>query len=207
VRVNPLGVDLEYFYPVRTEGDRGSRNELRARLGFSEGDIVCIYTGRFGEDKNPALLARAIGSLREQGEPFRGLFVGAGVQAKEILTSPGCLVQPFVPFQELGHLFRAADIGVWPTQESTSMIDAAACGLPTVVNDTVVATERVDGNGVVYRLNDLDSLIAAIRSLRSVGRRVQLGAVGATKMAAEFGWDAIARRRLQEYAAAADGAA
>ena len=40
--------------------------------------------------------------------------------------------EAIVPVRKLGGFFRAADIGVWPTQESTSMLDAAACALPAL---------------------------------------------------------------------------
>jgi glycosyltransferase involved in cell wall biosynthesis len=199
IDVCPLGVDTDVFYPL----DRGSeREETRARLGFRAEDIVCVYSGRFAGDKNPLLLARAVERLVLEGEPYRALFIGNGGQAKEIAGRAGSQLHSFIPYQELGSLFRACDIGVWPAQESTSMLDAAACGLPIIVNDTLVATERIDGNGITYRLNDIDDLVRALRSLRSPGRRKELGTVGASRMATLFSWKAIAERRLQDYRAA-----
>jgi glycosyltransferase involved in cell wall biosynthesis len=199
IDICPLGVDTDVFYPL----DRGSeREETRALLGFGAEDIVCVYSGRFASDKNPVLLARAVERLIREGEPYRAIFIGNGGQAKEIADCAGAQLHPFVPYQELGRLFRACDIGVWPAQESTSMLDAAACGLPIIVNDTLVATERIDGNGITYRLNDIDDLVRALRSLRSPGRRKELGTVGASRMASLFSWKDIAERRLQDYRAA-----
>ena len=57
-------------------------------------------------------------------------------------------VNPFIALSELPRFFRSADIGIWPTQEFMSMLDAAACGLPIVVNDTLKAVERIEGNGL-----------------------------------------------------------
>ena len=202
IDVCELGVDTEIFHPCRRDADREARESLRSRHGVAEEEILCIYSGRFAEDKNPLLLARAVERLRGAGEPFRGLFVGNGVQSEAIAATPGCAVHPFVPVGELGGFFRAADIGVWPTQESTSMLDAAACGLPIVVNDTLQAVERVEGNGLRYRLNDLDDLVRALRELRDPERRRGLGEHGARKMAGEFSWAGIARRRLRDYEAA-----
>jgi glycosyltransferase involved in cell wall biosynthesis len=202
IDVCPLGVDTEIFKPIKDDADYRVRSELRQRLGFTDSDIVCIYTGRFSEDKNPLLLAKAVERLVAMEEPFRGLFVGNGVQVAEIKSSPGCVVHPFVPVDELGSFFRAADIGVWPTQESTSMLDAAACGRPIVVNDTLVAVESVQGNGITYKLNDVDDLVRALRSLHDPKVRERLGSAGAQKMAHNYSWDAIAKRRLQDYEAA-----
>lgn len=195
----PLGVDTELFTPASSEKDRNERNSIRQRLGFAGGDIVCIYTGRFSEDKNPLLLGKAVRRLREMGQPFRGLFVGNGVQAHALAALPECVIHPFVPVQELGAYFRAADIAVWPTQESTSMLDAAACGLPIVVNHTMGAPERVTGNGATYRLNDLEDLVQVLLGLRDVETRNRLGARSAEKMFTEFSWFSLAQRRLRDY--------
>src|SRR5207247_669554 len=100
------------------------------------------------EEKNPLLLARAVAELRAQGEQYRAVFFGDGVQREAIAHADGAVVRPFVHYSQLGDLYRAADIGVWPTQESTSMIDAAACGTAIIVNDTIAAVERVEGNGL-----------------------------------------------------------
>ncbi len=202
ISVCPLGVDTELFNPISTEQDRQNRLSLRQRLGFSESEIVCIYTGRFSEDKNPLVLAKAIAQLVFAGHPYRGLFVGNGVQAPAIQSSAGCTLHPFVPVRELGDFYRASDIGVWPTQESLSMQDAAACGLPIVANHTMIAPERLDGNGLAYKLNDLGDLVRVLLELRDLETRKRLGACGARKMAKDFSWESIATRRLRDYEAA-----
>ena len=198
----PLGTDLDIFHPVRNEDDAQERRKTRVELGFEDHEIVCIYTGRFDENKNPLLLAKAVDRLTAMGESYRGLFVGNGVQVDAIRQQRNCCVHPFVSFSELPRFFRAADVGVWPTQETMSMIDAAACGLPIVINDTVSVTERIEGNGLSYRLNDCDDLIRILLSLRLPDRRQELGQCGAEKMRREFGWDSIAKTRLRSYDAA-----
>ena len=199
VDICPLGVDTELFSPVSGTKDIRARLELRQQLGFAESEIVCIYTGRFNEDKNPLLLATAVARLVRNGEPFRGLFIGSGTQAEAIQSCSGCITHPFVPFRELADFYRAADIGVWPTQESMSMLDAAACGLPIVVNHTMVATERIEGNGVAYQLNDLEDLTKVLLGLQDPVKRRRLGSCGAQKIAHSFSWDSIARQRLRDY--------
>jgi glycosyltransferase involved in cell wall biosynthesis len=199
IAAGPLGVDTELFNPISTEQDHQNRLSLRQRLGFSDSEIVCIYTGRFSEDKNPLLLARAVARLVATGQPYHGLFVGNGVQAQAIQSRVGCTTHPFVPVHKLGDFYRASDVGVWPTQESLSMLDAAACGLPIVANNTMTVPERLDGNGVAYKLNDLGDLVRALFALRDRQTRERLGALGAQKMAHDFSWESIARRRLLDY--------
>ena len=202
LEVCPLGVDTEIFHPVTTAEGQAERTALRERLGFREGEIVCVYSGRFGDDKNPLLLASAVAQLTSAGQPFRGLFIGNGPQATEIGQCPGCVTQPFVPIRQLGAFYRASEIGVWPTQESMSMLDALACGLPLIANDTVHAPERLNGTGLQYRLGDVDDLIRTLGLLIDPGVREQLGGEGARRMREEFSWDAIAARRIRDYSAA-----
>ena len=79
------------------------------------------------------------------------------------------------------------------------MLDAAACGLPIVVNDTLRAVERIEGNGVTYKLNDLASLEAVLTQLLDPAFRKRLGDVGASRMAEHFSWAALVRRRVGDY--------
>ncbi len=199
LRTLPLGVDTSIFHPIGSKRERDECDTFRKDLGVAADEILCVYTGRFSHDKNPALLARAVARLRARGERFTAVFYGDGVQKQEIAASPGAIIRPFVPYTELGALFRAADIGVWPTQESTSMLDAAACGVPIIVNDTLAATERVEGNGIQYRLNDEDDLIRALLELSDPARRAELGAAGAAKIAQRFSWSALVRQRIDVY--------
>ena len=166
---------------------------------------MCVYSGRFSQDKNPLLLARAIEQLRAEGEPFAGVFFGDGEQRDAIEACEGSRTHPFVPYTELGDLFRAADIAIWPTQESTSMLDAAACGTPIVVNDTLAAVERVEGNGLRYRLNDPDDLMRSLRQLHDPELRATLGRHGAGKIGSTYSWQALAQIRLEDYLAARRG--
>jgi glycosyltransferase involved in cell wall biosynthesis len=199
VEICPLGVDTDLFYPASSREEMASRSHLRQRLGFADSDIVCVYTGRFSDDKNPELLARAVESLSLSGLPYRGLFIGNGAQAEAIACRSGCKTHPFVPVTELSNFYRAADIGVWPAQESMSMLDAAACGLPIVVNDTMSAPERIEGNGLYYRLNDLADLIQILQRLHDPVLRRTLGSCGAQKIVRDFSWASVAERRIRGY--------
>lgn len=201
IDVCPLGVDTELFTPPLSESDLDNREKFRNELGFGVDEIVCIYTGRFTEDKNPLVLAEAVARLVAQGEPYRAIFVGHGVQADALSRLPGCTVLPFTPVENLPRYYRSADIGVWPTQESTSMLDATACGLPLIVNDTLIATERIDGNGLTYRLNDVDDMVRILLMLKDPSLRKKMGEFGAHKMATEFSWSSLARRRFNDFEA------
>lgn len=195
-RLAPLGVDTDFFCPIN---DKVQRDIRRKELGFTDEDILCIYTGRFTEGKNPLVMAQAIHDLNEAGEPFKALFMGNGIQLDEISKMKGCIVHEFVPYHELPKYYAIADIGIWPKQESTSMIDAAACGLPIIISDRVLAKERVDGNGLTYIENDRVDLAAKILQLKDEKLRSELGLFGVNKIQNNFSWDKIAKERLIDY--------
>lgn len=199
VDVCSLGVDTDLFSRTFLDSEQQGRATQRRELGFADTDIVCIYSGRFTDDKNPLLLAQAIDELARHGERFRGLFVGNGPQSESIKAFSASVIHPFVDVKELPQLFRAADIGVWPAQESMSMLDAAACGLPIVVNHTMSAPERIEGNGLRYQLNDARDLAAVLLQLRDEAVRTKMGNAGAEKMRSHYSWRAVAERRLQDY--------
>jgi glycosyltransferase involved in cell wall biosynthesis len=196
-----LGVDTELFSPICSFKEQEDREKLRASLGFSADEIVCIYTGKMTESKNALLLALAIERLRAEGRRFRGLFIGDGSQRREIARFSNCVLMDFMPFSKLPAFYRASDIAVWPTNESTSMLDAAACGIPIVVSDRIYQ-DHVQGNGLPYRLNDLESLCAQLRVLEDAAVRRAMGQAGASKMRERFSWECAAVRRAVDFGAA-----
>jgi glycosyltransferase involved in cell wall biosynthesis len=204
VAVAPLGTDTDLFRPAESPAELAQRAALRARLGFAPEDTVCIYTGRMTRDKGPALLADAISRLRAAGQAIRGLFVGSGPDdiARAIAAAPGCVVHPFVPVDELPALYRCADLAVWPKQESTSQLDAAASGLPLILSNRVQVTERISGNGVTYREGDAADLAERIAELFDPQRREAMRRIGRQRMVERFDWRILARARIADYEAA-----
>jgi glycosyltransferase involved in cell wall biosynthesis len=202
IDVCPLGVDTDLFHPAIDAASIEKRVWLRQALGIKGSDILCIYTGRLEQEKNPLALARAVEHLRRRGQPYRALFVGTGFQYSMIKECDGCLTHSFVPWAELPMFYRAADIGVWPRQESLSMLDAAASGLPLLLSDRVKARERIEGNGLTFREDDDGDLAAALLTLKDEGVRRAMGKRGAEKMRCNFSWTTIAQRRLRDYKAA-----
>lgn len=201
LEICPLGVDTDLFEPSKTDNYLRQRHELRGRLGFSEQEIVCIYTGRFTEGKDPLCLALAIDELVKKGFPFRGLFVGNGADEylEQLRKCHGCVIHPFVSVPELPAFYRAADVGVWPKQESTSQLDAMSCGLPLVLSDQVKARERLSANSVQYSQGDPHSLALAILSLQSLEKRTLMGQTGAERIKKNLSWSAIASLRIENY--------
>lgn len=201
IRLQSLGVDTDLFHPPLPGSDQHVRDELRSKLGFKESDIVCIYTGRFTKDKDPHCLAEAIHILNERHLPFKGLFVGNGTEddINFINSRQGCTISPFVPVKELPPYYWAADIGVWPREESTSQIDALACGLPLILSNKIKVMDRVEGNGLLFKEGDPVALSDKIIELQNEENRKQMAQNGLKKVYNNFSWEIIAKKRMQDY--------
>lgn len=199
LKVAPLGVDTQFFCPSANSADEREIENLRNSFNFKKDDIVCIYTGRFTKGKNPLCLAEAIEKLNEQNEPYKALFMGNGEQSEIIKQKRGCVVHDFVQYHWLIPYYRMANIGVWPCQESASMLDAAACGLPIVISNNVKAVERVEGNGLTYIENDVNSMVEVLLKLKDKETRKQLGNYGVKKIKNQYSWLKIASERIEDY--------
>lgn len=199
VVILPLGTDTELFRPCNLEVDHTERARMRRQWDVQEEDILCVYTGRLSVAKNPLLLAQAIANLRQSGQPYRAIFIGDGTQCEAIRATSGCSVLAFMKHVDLATIYRAADLGVWPSQESMSMLDAAASGLPLVVGDQMGELGRVIGNGCTFREGDVSSLIKTLRSLRDKQKRQDLSHIGRDKMVSDFSWKKHAETRLKFY--------
>ncbi len=204
IKIYSMGTDSTIFHPVESVDQRNRREQTRKAFNFEEDSIVCVYSGRFHEGKNPQCLANAIERIRAADKRFVGLFIGAGTQEEEagIKKIDGCIVQPFVDSRKLGDLYRAADIGVWPKQESLSQLDAAACGLPIIISDKVELRERIEDNGLAYIEGDVDDMADKIVSLNDATTRREMGARGARRILSKYSWDQVAAERLLDYSKA-----
>ncbi len=200
--LSSLAVDTDNFKPITTDVENKKRIEFRNKLNYSEDDIICIYTGRFTNDKGTIILAKAIDFLHKEGEiNFKGLFVGAGdpEYEVEITEHAGCQIHPFVQSAQLVQFYQAADIGVWPKQESTSQLDAVACGLPIIISSKVQDINRIKDNGLSYKNEDFIDLAKQIKSLLNQNIRKSLGETGVKKIKQSYSWDHIAKSRLDDF--------
>ncbi|TPQ25505.1 glycosyltransferase family 4 protein [Methylomonas koyamae] len=201
--ISSLAVETDLFNSIF---DDFKVNQLRRNLGFCEGDIVCVYTGRFTEEKAPLILALAIQYLQERGyQRFKGLFVGRGSleYSSEISRCTGCVVTPFVSPEFLPTVYHASDIGVWPLQESNSQLDAMACGLPIIVNDSAWDREKFAGCGLKFKKGDVKDLAEKILSLSVKELRISMGCVGSSKVIKHYSWDALAKKKLNSFSSLA----
>jgi glycosyltransferase involved in cell wall biosynthesis len=208
VEVSTLGVDTKLYYPA--EANEVKRIELRNSLAIHTDETVCVFSGKITEEKSPQVLAQAIQILRAKGKKYTAIFIGSGELKDKIKEYDFCRVIDFVPSQELAAYYRAADIAVWPRSVTTSMLDAAACGLPVIVSDQVAAYTIYNQNEVNYQTqpnilaekystNNAEALANELLKLQDSGFRKEIGTIVYQRVEQYSSWKAIANKRLIDY--------
>ncbi len=208
VEVSTLGVDTKLYYPAGADDQK--RIELRNLLGIPNEEILCVFSGKITEEKSPQILAQAVQLLRKQGKKYTAIFIGSGELKDKIKEFNFCKVIDFVPSQELADYYRAADIAVWPRSVTTSMLDAAACGLPVIVSDQVGAYTIYNNNEVNYQTqpnilaakystNNAEALANELLKLQDYDIRKEIGTIVYQRVELYSSWKAIANKRIIDY--------
>ena len=152
----PLGVDPDYFHP----GIQGHPNP--------SGEFVFLSNFEWGERKEPWLLLKAFNDVFRAAEPVRLLCkiinkdpsvrVVDEIRRLELKESGGKISFIFnreFPYYQLGSFYRSADCYVSAGRGEgwdMPLIEAMACGLPTIATDWGAHTEFAHaGNGYPLR--------------------------------------------------------
>lgn len=203
IHIIELGADTEMFSPQPKK-----RSMVRRKLGFTPNDVVFIYTGKIISDKGPDVLVDAFVSI--PGHRAKLLLVGGGestyiAQLKAILakankTADVVWVAMVTP-KELPAYYAASDVGVWPKQESISMIEAAACELPVIVKESPSMAVRVKNhNGLMYPEGNVQKLKQLMQKLvENSALRRSMGENGRVLVVEQYSWKSIARQFISLY--------
>jgi len=214
VHLIPLGVDTEYFHP-------GAR-----RRANPTGEFVFLANFEWGERKDPWLLLRAFNDTFRADEPVRLLCkisnrdpmlkLKTEIRALGLKASGGrisYLLNLDFPHAQLPMLYRSADCFLAVSRGEgwdMPLMEAMACGLPTIASDWSSHTEFVN-DGIGYRLRTAGTIPAVAKCpyyagfrwaqadeehLRTLLRHVfehpdearARGAAAAREMAAKWTW-------------------
>jgi 1,2-diacylglycerol 3-alpha-glucosyltransferase len=190
--VLPNGVDLS---PIQTVKDPVSR----ASLGFGEKEVILIYTGRLGREKNLPLLLKSFAGTAKAYRDVGLLIVGDGTERENLED----LVQylgianrvhftRMVPYKELPRYLSAADAFVTASVTEVhplSVIEAMAAGLPVLGIDSPGVGDTVQ--------NEVTGLIASEADL-AVFTALMVRLVTDHKCRKKMG--KLAREKANEYA-------
>lgn len=171
----PWGVDIDKFSPqaVVTAGKR-----WREAQNWQDNTVLlCLRAmeANYGVD----VLAKAFAIAAKNDPDLRLLLLGDGSQRSNIekIFDEACVSEQVwfsgrVPNDTLGTYYGAADVYVTPSHvdgSSVSLMEAMACGLPSLVSDIPANLEWIrDGeNGWVFPDNDPVKLAEIISKLKN----------------------------------------
>lgn len=181
IEVIPNGVNLKPF-----KNNRERKN--RAEFGFKDSDVVLIYVGRLGPEKNLQFLLRAVAGAAQAYDHIGLVLVGDGperdnlqdrvryMQLENLVKFTG-----FIPYEQLPPYFAMADAFVTASVTEVhplSVIEAMASGLPVLgINSPGIADTIVDGEtGYLAKEEDLAVFTAKlVRLITEHEKRKQMG--------------------------------
>jgi 1,2-diacylglycerol 3-alpha-glucosyltransferase len=167
IEVVPNGVELERFYKAKPLA--------RADFGFTPDDILFIYVGRLGPEKNLDFLLRAFNGVAQAYENIHLLILGDGparVDMESFATSLGILdrirFEGMIPYDQLPGYLAMCDAFVTASVTEVhplSVIEAMGTGLPVLGVHSPGVSDTVE-DGVTGFLTDEDAVAFAVKMSR-----------------------------------------
>ena len=204
------GVDRARFHP-------GNGN--RKALGLDEGEFVILFVGwmlpRKGLDFLLLALRELIHTPELDGRRFRLAIVGSGPGrdridqlAARLDITAHCTFLGSRPYEAMPNIYQSADVFVlpsiatetWQEQFGMSLIEAMACGTPTVTTCSGAIPEIVGDAAAVCQPNDFLALWENIKELvDDPGLRWRFAESGAALARRRFSLDTYTERLAALY--------
>jgi len=171
-----LGVETNLFRPVSSNQKQLRREELSLPAGV----FVIGFCGRLVPEKGIRELYEAVRRLRESDEQIHLAFLGDGPIAQSLshLREPWCHLFASRPHFEIPAFMQSLDLfvlpskplrqrtRVWEEQFGHVLIEAMACGIPSLGSNSGAIPEVLGDPEAVFAHSDVDALFARLRFFR-----------------------------------------
>jgi len=203
----PNGVNIEDFTV------NSSKEECRSILGLPQDHQIMVFMGFLAPHKGPEFLIKALSSIIRQHSNVLLLFMGTGIQEKELKDLTHQLgLDNHIVF--LGYIsdkkykamvLKAADIFCLPSLYECfplAILEAMASGLPVITSNISGIPEIIihGKNGLLCQPGNSSELAEAIRYLvEHESIRKEMGDLN-TVLIKKYTWDEIAQKTEKLYA-------
>ncbi|CAL9461883.1 glycosyltransferase family 4 protein [Streptomyces sp. enrichment culture] len=194
---------------------------LRARCGIDAATPLVVYSGAAAPQRGLATMVEALPGLPGVHtalvvpKPAARYPAELRARAAELGVADRLHILPYVPYDQVVPFLAEADVGAiplhhWPNHEIaliTKFFEYAHAGLPLVVSDveTMAATTLETGLGEVFRAQDTDDYVRAVRTVLADPRRYR-AAPGRPGLLRRWTWEAQARTLDRIYTRLLDAA-
>ncbi|MEM3399441.1 MAG: glycosyltransferase family 1 protein [Candidatus Micrarchaeia archaeon] len=196
IRVVPLGVDHERFFPF----DEKRKRCTRAKFGFGS-EFVVLHVGSTLPYKNIEGIIHALSLIEDEI-----LFVKVGwdftAEQKKFIDKKG--IRKKISYigklkdAQMPEIYNACDLLVFPSFNEgfgLPIIEAMACGLPVLTSNSGGCEETAGDAGILVEPSDAGAIADAIMQvMQSKDFACEISKKG-LKRAAEFSW----KRTAEEY--------
>lgn len=186
--------------------------ELKRSIGCEKNDLLFFSVGELNENKNHAIVIRALGELKR--EAAKDIKIHYAIAGKGILKEKLKQIARDFEIEDRIHFlgfrsdvkewYAAADVYVFPSYReglSVSLMEAMTSGLPCVVSRIRGNTDLVDINGGrLFNSDSLEELKCAIEEMTHFNRtkRNELGEYNKFKIR-KFGLSEVTKRNKKLY--------
>lgn len=184
---------------------QSSGRSFREELGIPQDDLMMAFTGRFIPEKGIAVLIDMMRLL--ENEPARLVMAGDGPLGKQVEESDleaihlvGRLDTP-----DIAALLSESDLFCLPTRSegfSTSLLEASACGTPSLVTDVGGARELMPDDSYGFVVNEADAGIFARIVREAASGEYDLKEMGVrchARVEKRYSWAAGAQELLKAF--------
>ncbi len=149
----PHGMDLTPFLKTVPQPAGGGNLRSLSGISYKNDDVVFVYTGRLGPEKNLPLLLRSFHKVSQEFHHARLLIVGDGPERDNLEDRTQLMgltgVVHFtgqIPFVELPPYYSIGDVFVTPSTSETfglTVVEAMASGLPVIGIDSPGISDNI----------------------------------------------------------------
>jgi glycosyltransferase involved in cell wall biosynthesis len=147
-----VGIDMNFFRP--------EKRNLCKKLNIKK-ELTCLFMGRLEHEKGLEYILEAKNILDKKSRQYYYLFVGDGSLFKKLehiaLSDKKIRLLKWTRYEDLPHIYNSTAIFLYPSiptplweeQFGYSIVEAMACGLPTVSTDMTgpreIIKDKIDG--------------------------------------------------------------
>ena len=187
VHIIPTGIEIERFFKENV--DEAKVKELRTKLGYKASDVVILYLGRIGYEKNIDFLIKNYPPILKKCKNAKLLIVGDGPDldkykkmSEKQKTENNITFTGKVDWEDTKYYYNLADIFVTASDTETqglTVVEALASSLPVVaLDDEAFRNVVIDGlSGYLFK-DKKDYVDRLLELINDKQLRVKMGGQG-----------------------------